>query len=66
MVSSRNTAEQLARLHKEKALTQEALGKLAGTTGRYINCLEHGKLGSIVVWARIAAALDVLLEELYR
>lgn len=44
-----DTAKQLTRLRKEKRLTQVALGKLAGTTGKYISDLEHGKPAGIGV-----------------
>lgn len=60
-----DTGKQIARLRKEKGLSQVALGKVAGTTGKYISDLEHGKPAGIHVLARIAAVLDVPLEKLY-
>lgn len=60
-----DTGKKIARLRKEKGLTQVALGKLAGTTGKHISELEHGKPGSIHILARIAAVLGVPLEQLY-
>jgi len=53
---------ELARLRKEKGLTQNELGQLAGTTGKYISDLEHGKPGGIEAMSKLARALDVPLE----
>ena len=67
MTENRNEkGQELARLRKEKGLTQDELGKLAGTTGKYISDLEHGKSGGIVVMARIAVTLGVPLGQIYR
>lgn len=50
---------------KEKASRREALGKLAGTTEKYIDALEHGKPERIRILAGIATTLGVPLEQLY-
>lgn len=35
------SGSEVARLRQERGLTQEALGKLTGTTEKYIDALEH-------------------------
>ncbi|KLU62967.1 HTH-type transcriptional regulator SinR [Peptococcaceae bacterium CEB3] len=58
--------QRLARLRDEKGLSQTALAELVGTTDKYINDIEHGRPGGIALLAKIAAVLDVPLEEVYR
>ncbi|KLU59682.1 DNA-binding transcriptional repressor PuuR [Peptococcaceae bacterium CEB3] len=61
-----NVGQRLARLREQKGLSQAALGKLVGTTNKYINDLEHGRPGGIAILAKIVAMLDVPLDEVYR
>ena len=64
-VKTSNTAKELARLRKEKGLTLQALGKLAGTTGKYISEIENGGPAGIEIMSKLAVALDVPLETIF-
>lgn len=58
--------QELARLRMKKGLTQEALAQMVGTSGKYISELECGKPGKVEILARVAVALGVPLQEIYR
>ena len=58
-----NLGNKIVRLRKEKNLSHEDLGKLAGTSAAIIGQYERNDITpSVEVAAKIAGALDILLD----
>lgn len=66
LICMNDVSQELARLRKAKGLSPKELARLTGSTEEYIFNLENGKPGNVLILARVAAVLDVPLEQIYR
>lgn len=56
----------IRKLRKKKKMTQEVFSGFADVGRSHLSALEHGHVGSVDTYDKIAAAFDMPLSELFR